>query len=372
MRVLLFAPAVPPYGGMALQAQQLLQRLSADQLRPAFLATNFPLPSPLGPLNRVPGLRTSIRAALVWPRLWFAVRRVDVVHVFAASWWYFFLSVVPAVVVGRIRRKRVVLNYRGGQAAAFFRQWGWLAAPVFRLADVVTAPSEFVAGLIRDAFAIPVDVVPNVVNGERFSFRARRTLTPRLLVTRHLEKPYDIESVLRAFQLVQAQHPQASLWIAGSGSEERQLRGLAAEWRLRNVRFLGAVRHGDLPKICDQCDIYVNASRIDNFPGALLEASAAGLPVVTTGAGGIPLMYEHRRTGWLVEPGDWRGLADGVLALLREPGIALAMAQAASEMARACAWPEVKKRLFAAYGIHANQAENHVQPHEAGCELIAK
>ena len=87
---------------------------------------------------------------------------------------------------------------------------------------------------------------------------------------------YDIEAVLQAFRSVQRWHPAASLWIAGTGSEEARLRQLVATWELANVRFLGEMPHKELPAIYDECDVYLNASRVDNFPGALLEASAAG------------------------------------------------------------------------------------------------
>ena len=351
MKVLLVAPVVPPYGGMALQAQQLSALLQRDGVQVATFATNFMLPRAVRLLERVPGLRTILRSVLIWPRLRRDVAKVDVVHVMAASWWYFFLVVCPSVLVARLCGKRVVVNYRGGEADTFFRRVGPLAAPVFTFASAVTVPSEFLASLIRRRFDVPVRIVPNVLDHSLFTYRQRAAMRPRMLVTRHLEKIYDIESVLRAFQSVQQQRPDASLWIAGGGSEEARLRRLVSHWNLRDVRFLGEVAHRDLPAIYDQCDIYVNASTVDNFPGALLEASAAGLVIVTTGAGGIPFIYDHGRSAWLVETGDWRGLAAGVDHVLRNPAAALEMTSTARRVALACDWPEVRKQLFDAYGF---------------------
>jgi glycosyltransferase involved in cell wall biosynthesis len=338
---------------MALQAQQLHSLLTRDGVAVEFFPSNFALPAPI---RRIPLVRTVVRFALIWLRLWRAMRRVDVVHVMSASWAYFILAVYPPVLVGYALRKRIVVNYRGGEAREFFHRWGWIAAPVFALADVVTAPSEFLAGVIRTRFQVPVAIVPNLLDSSLFRYRQRTVLKPRLLVTRHLEKIYDIECVLKAFRAVQERFPEASLWIAGGGSEHAHLQALAEAWQLHHVRFLGAVPHHELPAIYDQCDIYVNASRVDNFPGALVEASAAGLVLVSTRAGGIPFLYEDGRNAFLVEIGDWQGMADAVCRVLENPEGALSATKAGVAVARACDWTEVRSRLFDAYGFDGSES----------------
>lgn len=346
-RILLVSPTPPPYGGMALQARQLERRLADDGHSVIFFPSNFSLPVFL----RHNGVRTLARACAIWFKLLPAARNAEIVHILAASWVYFFMVVYPAALVGRVLRKRVVVNYRGGEAGEFFRKFGWMVWPVFRIAEAVTAPSEFLAEIIRRRFHVPVLVVPNLLDSSLFSYRERATFEPRLLVTRHLEKIYDIETVLRAFDRVQRLYPHASLWIAGSGNEEASLRALAASLQLNNVKFLGPIPHRELPAIYDQRDIYINASRVDNFPGALVEASAAGLAVVTTNPGGIPFLYRHGETAWLAAPGDWEGLAAAVQNVLEDRVQASKMTKAATAIARACEWSEVRKRLYAAYGL---------------------
>jgi glycosyltransferase involved in cell wall biosynthesis len=348
-RILLVAPSPPPYGGMALQARQLEKRLKQDGNNVVFFPTNFALPGMLRPLDRIPGMRTLARALTIWILLWQRMKSTEVVHIMAASWLYFFVVVCPAVIVGRMRGKRVVLNYRGGELEAFLRLWGWLARPVFRGANVVTAPSEFLAGVIRRFFNVPVVIVPNILDTRIFQFRERTALKPRMLVTRHLEEIYDVESVLRAFRLVQEKHPGATLWIAGTGSQAERLHGLVTEWQLPDVRFLGHIPHEELPAIYDQCDIFLNASRVDNFPGALIEASAAGLVLVSTGAGGIPFIYQNEISALLVAPGDWKALAEGVERVLGDPAMAVALARRAAEMAQGCDWSEVRTALYKVY-----------------------
>ena len=374
--VLLVAPSPPPYGGMALQARMLDQLLRKDGHEVIFLPSNLPFPDRLRFLDALRGLRPFLRCTMLSLKLWKRVPQADVVHVFAASWLYFFLVAAPVFVVGRICGKRTVLNYRGGEAARFFRWFGWAAKPVFRMADVVIAPSEFLAGLIRNRFQVPVQIVPNILDLSAFRHRERTSLQPKMIVARHLEPAYDVELVVTAFRAIREEYPEASLWIAGTGSQETRLRGLVSAWNLENVRFLGYVAHDDLPGIYDQCDILLNGSRIDNFPGALVEAAAAGLVIVSTNAGGIPYIYENRKTALLVEPGDWQALAQAVIKVLKSESLAVSLTTQAAVQARAFEWVEVRRALYRAYGFapggYAGEEDGRMNSAEVGmCRYTA-
>jgi glycosyltransferase involved in cell wall biosynthesis len=344
---------------MQLQADLLRKLLSAEGFRVTAVPSNPAFPRYLQFLEIFRGVRPFARAVVFCFRFWRALSQSDVVHVMAASWLYFFLVVCPAVCLSRLRRKPVIVNYRGGEAESFLSLWGRLARPAFRMADLVTAPSGFLKQILETHARVPVSVVPNVVNLSAFRYRQRTDLKPRILVTRHLEKMYDVESVLKAFRKIQERRPNASLWIAGNGSQETYLRSLVSAWDLSNVRFLGHVSHEKLPAVYDQCDIFVNASRVDNFPGALLEASASGLVVVTTNAGGIPYIYEHRKNALLFDRGDYEGLAVGIERVLEEPTLAYELTMAALALVRQFEWKNVGKMLRESYAFaRANRLSN--------------
>jgi len=162
---------------------------------------------------------------------------------------------------------------------------------------------------------------------------------------------YDIASVLRAFRIVQTKFPSATLGIVGEGSEGDRLSCLSRAWGLRGVKFYGAVPFSELPSIYQQHDICVNASRVDNFPGVLIEAACSGLPIVTTDAGGIPDMIRDRENGLLVRVGDYEGLAAGVLELLQNPIFAQQLARTARTWAEQFSWSNVFSELLQCYGF---------------------
>lgn len=357
-QVLLIGPKAPPYGGMGIQAALLHRLMMGDEVPVTFLPSNPAFSTRLRFFERLRGLRPFLRSALFCFQLWRKLPRVDVVHVLACSWLYFYCVVYPAVVLSWLRGKRVVLNYHGGEADRFLRRYRRSIAPIFRIADIVTVPSEFLGRVIRAHTGVPTRVVPNIVNSSDFSYRQRSPLGPTMLVTRHLEELYDIPSVIRAFADVQRSYPDASLWIAGTGTQESTLHELVSKMALRNVVFLGHVPYETLPSIYDQCDILLNASLMDNFPGSLVEAAAAGLVVISTGVGGIPYMFEDAKSALLVEPGDWAGLARATLRVLAEPDLASRLTGEAREQCEQCDWRNVSRVLYDVYGFQPRNSQS--------------
>jgi glycosyltransferase involved in cell wall biosynthesis len=82
-------------------------------------------------------------------------------------------------------------------------------------------------------------------------------------------------------------------------------------------------------------DIFVLPSRSEAFPNAVLEAMAAGLPIVASDVGGIPELVENGRTGLLVRAGQPKALADGLCELMADPARAARLGETARSVAQA-------------------------------------
>lgn len=352
--ICVIAPLPPPNGGMSLQAEKLISRLAGEGFSVCVIATNPQPPRALRWAHGVSGVRTVIREVQYLIVLVRGLRDCDIVHHFSASGLYFFLHSAPVLVLGRFLRKRMILNYRGGRAPDFLGRWHWWVVPLMRLADALAVPSAFLEKTFRE-YSLDTTLLPNIADTESFSWRDRPQFTPRLLVTRGLDPMYNIECILRAFQMVQRCYPTAVLTVAGEGSEERRLRDLVSGWGCQGIRFLGAVPHRDLPALYASHDIYVNSSNVDNFPGALVEAACCGLPIVTTCAGGIPYMIRDRHNGLLVELNDDSGLASAVIEVLEKPQLGRALASQARLWAEQFSWARVCPILLDCYGISRNK-----------------
>jgi glycosyltransferase involved in cell wall biosynthesis len=114
--------------------------------------------------------------------------------------------------------------------------------------------------------------------------------------------------LLRAFAATARAQPNARLAIVGDGELRRQLEAQAAELGIATrVRFLGIRR--DVPDALAASDVFVLASNYEGHPLSVMEAMAAGLPVVATAVGGIPELVKQGESGLLVPAGDgeaWR------------------------------------------------------------------
>lgn len=348
LKVVFVGPSTRMIGGQAAQLQTLLELWTADGgLRPSFVPVDPVFPPALAWAERVPALRTVLRAPIYIRALWRGLRHADVAHVFAASYWSFLLAPVPACVLARLRGCRVVLNYHSGEAPDHLRR-SWLARAVLRRCDIVAVPSQFLEQVFAE-WRIAAAVVPNVVDLDQFRFRTRDPLRPSLLCTRGFGPCYRQDLVVRAFSAVRRVFPSATLCLVGTGSEEVRVRALATELGLKDIEFAGPVTRDGIAPFYDQADIFINASDLDNAPLSILEAFASGMPVVSTSAGGIPFLVQQDVSGLLSPPGDAAALAENVIRLLQTPGQARRLAAAAHLQCDRYSWPQARSAWLQLY-----------------------
>ena len=348
LRVAMVAPSMSILGGQAVQAERLLRAWKGDaDVRAWLVPIN---PAPPGPFRRaieVKYLRTLATQLCYWPLLIRELRHADIVHVFSASYFSFLLAPLPAVLVAKMLGKPVVMNYRSGEASDHLRRSA-IARATLRWVERNAVPSRF----LRDVFAahdIPAEVIPNIVDVERFEFRPRQALRPNILSTRNFEDLYNVACTLRAFRLVQDRFPAATLTLVGGGSEEGRLRRLAAELGLQRVEFAGRVAPDDIWRHYADADIYVQTPGIDNMPSSVLEAFSSGCAVVSTNAGGVPAILTDDRHGLLVECGDHTAVAERIVRLIENPQLAQRLTEEARRSCDQYRWESVRTRWLSLY-----------------------
>lgn len=341
IRVVIVAPSLAITGGQSVQANLLVSHFRREGASVDFLPIN-PVPwGPLKHLTQVKYVRTLIVSLFYVISLLRCVRNYDVVHIFAASYLSFIIAPTPAILISRLFRKRVILNYRSGEAADHLRRWGRSVFWILRCVDKIIVPSAYLADVFA-RFGFEANQVQNIADGFAFRFRVRGKPVPHILVARCLEPLYDIETALRAFALVKRVYPQATITITGSGSDEFRSMQLVKELQIEDVTFTGRVERDEMPELFARADIFLNTSIIDNMPVSIIEALHCGVPVVTTNAGGIPYMIEHRRNGLLVEKGDYQGAAEAVIELCRDNGLRREIVAGGWVSAQEYCWDSVK------------------------------
>jgi glycosyltransferase involved in cell wall biosynthesis len=341
VKVLFIAPSLQIMGGQAVQCQRLLSNLAeCASLELGFLPVNPRLPGMLEKLQKIKYVRTVVTSIYYLLQLLIFIPRYDILHIFSASYWSFLLAPTPAILIGRLFGKKLLLNYRSGEAPDHLANWR-TALPIIRLTDKVVVPSGYLEAVFG-SFGVEATVVPNTLDLSHYKFRSRQPLRPMLLSNRNFEPLYNVECVLRAFAIIQNQYPEARLIVAGDGSQREKLHQVTRELELKNVEFPGRIEQKDMPTLYDRADIYVNATNIDNMPVSLIEAFSCGLPVVTTNAGGIPYIASDNQTALMVEKNDHQAIARSVIHLLEDPALSQRLCKAARENCVRYTWSSVR------------------------------
>ncbi|HJU92323.1 MAG TPA: glycosyltransferase family 4 protein [Pyrinomonadaceae bacterium] len=360
VRVLIVAPSFGILGGQSVQAARLLERLSNEpSLELGFLPINPRLSFGLHHLQRIKYVRTLVTSIAYVLSLVLRVYKYDVIHVFSASYFSFVLAPTPAILIGKLYRRKVLLNYHSGEAEDHLRRWRRTAIPTIRLVDSVVVPSEYLVRVFA-SFGLKATPIYNLIDTTKFRFRERSPLRPVFLSNRNLESHYGVDRVLRAVALIQEKIPEASLTIAGDGSQSSALKQLTEELQLRNTKFIGQVAPSGIDDLYDATDIFLNGSEIDNQPLSILEAFSCGLPVVTTDAGGIPDIVEDGRTGMVVPRGNYAEMANRAIKLLNDPSLTRQIVEQARQECVKYSWEAVRDSWMNVYHNSKTLAESFV------------
>lgn len=337
-------PLPPRPGGVSVQTQSLAAAWRDEGVEVVLVNTDLPALRRWGSVGRA--LFPVVQPlALAW-RLWRRTRRCQVLHVQAASYWGF-MPVVVAALLKPVLGWRLVVTYHGHQAEQFLRRFGGLVRWALARAEATITLSGWAGERFRAA-GIPNEEVPILVPVERFPFQRRERLRPVCLWARHLTHDYNPEMLVRAAAEVRKVRPDLEVLVVGEGPLREEVARLGEALGVP-LAFLGTVPFEEMPRQYQKADVFVNTSDFDNFPATLIEASACGLPVVTTDAGGIPYMVEDGVSALVVPKGDWQAMAQAILRLLDDPALASRLSENGRRNAERCAWPAVRDQLLAVY-----------------------
>jgi phosphatidyl-myo-inositol alpha-mannosyltransferase len=231
-----------------------------------------------------------------------------------------------------------------------------LAAPILRRVArrlaVRIAVSRRAEAFERARIGGTFEVVPNGVDVGRFGSAEPADLPEgrRLLFVGRLDVRKGFPVAVQAFATLAASGGRdLRLIVAGDGPERDAVGMLAPEVRSR-VTLLGTVPNAELPTVAAACDLYLgSATGGESFGVVLIEAMAAGLPVVASDTPGYDEVVHDGVDGLLVPPSDPAALAAAAGRVLDDPALAARLAAAGRDRAKDFDWPGVVDRIEALY-----------------------
>ena len=243
--------------------------------------------------------------------------------------------------------------------------------PFFRKLHGHIAVSSAARDFVGEYFPSDYRVIPNGIDFPRFNTRYPpldlfSDSRPTVLFVGRLEKRKGLRYLLRAWPMVLERQPEARLIVVGRGRPLEGYRRFAARqgWSPADVSFAGYVSSEDLPRYYQACDVFCapNTGQ-ESFGIVLLEAMAAGAPIVASDIPGYRDVISHGEQGLLVERQNPAALADALCRLLANPETRAQMRRVGQETARAFDWSRVASLVLDYYAEVLERREIEPERH---------
>lgn len=257
---------------------------------------------------------------------------------------------VPTVASFHLDLSRLVHYFHIGFLEPFT---DWFMRMVYNQADYALAPSRAIQEKMLTLGVRDVRLWRRGVDAERFHPRFRTDTMRERLSDGH---PQDIvllyvgrlstEKRISDLRAVLEHVPGTRLALIGSGPARSELETCFAG---TNTVFMGYLQGEELSQAYASADVFVFPSELETFGLVVVEAMAAGLPVVASRVGGIPDVVWIGRTGYTFEVGDISGLVDGVRQVTRSRAHLTEMGQMARAFAETQAWPAMMDEVVDLY-----------------------
>lgn len=221
--------------------------------------------------------------------------------------------------------------------------------------DARIAISTTAANTGRALYGGAYELIPCGVDTAQFRpdvepFPELRDGCTNLLYLGRLEQRKGVAHLVEAFARLHRQHPRLRLLIGGDGPERQQLEQQVARHGLERVQFRGYVPASDLPRLFASCDLFcAPATYAESFGIVLIEAMAAGLPIVAAANAGYAGLLAAHAGNLLVPPGDDRALAGAIAALADQTHYRRALGAKNRAGAQQYSWNNVGRSIVDVY-----------------------
>jgi glycosyltransferase involved in cell wall biosynthesis len=263
-----------------------------------------------------------------------------------------FVWAETTTLAARARGRRVVLALHGGLLPEWSQGKERRIRRLFDSSNAIVTPSRSLARWVATLGA-QATVIENPIELDRFNGveRRPRATAPVVLWMRALHPVYDPETALRAFARLNERHPTARLILAGpdAGLGER-LQRLARELTIESsVDLPGKIAPERVPEVLAGASVFLNTTKAESFGLAVMEAAAAGIPIVSSPAGELAERWTDDRDSLLAPVGDVEAFAKALERVLTEPDLAERLTREAKRHALSCAFAELLPRWMDAF-----------------------
>lgn len=271
----------------------------------------------------------------------------DIVLIDTYSTQNFYYAVLVASLCKKFKLPYIPILH-GGSLPKRLKKSPSLSVGLFNSAKINVAPSRYLVEAFAKAGYSHVTHIPNSIELDKYKYKSRTKISPKLLWVRSFHEIYNPILALEVVALLKVKYPDISLCMIGpdkDGSLEK-CKAYASKNNL-DVTFTGGLPKQEWLALAAKYDVFINTTNFDNTPVSVIEAMALGLPVVSTNVGGIPYLITHNKNGLLVSKNDAEAMADQIECLLIEPALCKEITSEALEVVKTYDWKNVKAQWIA-------------------------
>lgn len=258
---------------------------------------------------------------IFWINIFFILKKVnpDIVHCQTIQMGF------PCFAYKKIFKKPYIVWCHGFDVYFEWKFKKIISKIVFSIANAVVAITEDMKRELQKIYKKEIFVIPNSVNLEKFKGHEKQELRKRynilgsekIILFAGVVRPVKgVKYLVEAFSAINKKIPELKLFIIGEGSEIENLKNFAIEKNIEDkVIFKGKIDTRKVAEYMVLSDIFVLPSLSEGFPLVVLEAMAAGLPIVCTNVRGLPEIVEDNKNGFLVEPENSNQISEKMLLL---------------------------------------------------------
>lgn len=335
-KVLVLGPVSPPMGGIATYVEDMLKSSINNEYNLLHINT-----------ARNHSIKKSfVKNILLFSKNTFkliyslSLNKPKIVHIHTSSYAAFWEKSI-FVGISKAFKKNVLLHIHGAEFNKFYENSNVIGKYFIRFvlnaSDKVIVLSmfwkEFFLQIINDD---KISVIQNGINSSKYDHARihvenKKATEINVLFLGNLVQRKGIYDILKSIPIVVNKFENAHFIFSGSEEQPGEIDKLKKECINQGigkyVTFKSNFSDSEKIKLLAESDIYILPSYAEGLPISLLEAMAAGLPIISTHVGGIPEVITEEDNGYLIYPGDYLELANRIIQLIDNPKIRITMSE---------------------------------------------
>ncbi|VVB53036.1 Glycosyltransferase Gtf1 [uncultured archaeon] len=269
-------------------------------------------------------------------------------------------SGVPCGFIAQEQRKKqpYIVSLRGSDVPGFNNRFALqyvflkpLIRRMWKHASAVVANSEGLKELaLKTNPNQKIDVIPNGIDTAEFKPGKKKNDTFRIITVSRLIERKGIHHLIDAAPKVLKENPDTEFVIIGEGDLEQNLKEQVKMLGIeKNIKFMGYMPHEKLPEIYANSSVFVLPSQNEGMSNTIMEAMAAGLPVITTETGGSKELIKDGINGKIIKQNNSQEIADAIISYAQDKNKIMSHGHSSREKALNMSWENVAKNYAEKY-----------------------